>query len=182
MNLLTHKLHKYLKTKCDGYVESKRSIYYRFGQHVLRLSDHIGKNSSGSYSIIVDKRGNYLLHTHSSGSVTHITYEEVKTFIKAIDITCDIAANVGLSWENESNLKSQLPQLKDENRQLKQKLEKLERKYALLQAETEVTKTAEHVLGTRVSGYRALLASLGIEDTLMPPKITKAKFEAKNTQ
>jgi hypothetical protein len=180
MDLRTHKLHKYLKSKCEEYIESKRSIYYKFGQHVLRLSDHIGKNSSGSYSIIVDKRGNYLLHTHSSGAVTHITYEEVKTFIKAIDLTCDVAANVGLNWDKE--VKSQIPQLTDENRQLKQKLEKLERKYALLQAETEVSKTAEHVLGARVSGYRALLASLGIEDTLSPKKTKQEKYEAKNSQ
>ena len=66
--------------------------------------------------------------------------------------------------------------------ELKQKLEKLERKYALLQAETEVSKTAEHVLGARVSGYRALLSSLGIEDTLSPKKTKQEKYEAKNSQ
>ena len=86
-----HKLDKYLKKICPEYIESTRSRYYRFNNYILRISDHVGANSSGSYSIIISN-DSYILHTHSNGSVTILNYKQVLMFVKTLKICSSLAA------------------------------------------------------------------------------------------
>lgn len=85
-----HKLDKYLKKICPEYIESARSRYYRFNNYVLRVSDHVGAGSSGSYSIIISS-DSYILHTHSNGSVIILNYKQVLMFVKTLKICSSLA-------------------------------------------------------------------------------------------
>ena len=86
-----HKLDKYLKKICPECIESSRSRYYRFNNYILRVSDHIGANSSGSYSIIISN-DNYILHTHCNGSVVILTCKQILMFVKTVKICSTLAA------------------------------------------------------------------------------------------
>ena len=85
-----HKLDKYLKKICPEHVVSPRSRYYRFNNYILRVSDHIGQNASGSYSIIISN-DNYLLHSHGNGSIVVLTYKQILMFVKSIKICSSLA-------------------------------------------------------------------------------------------
>ena len=76
-----HKLDKYCRRFADDVIESDRSRYYKINNHVLRISDHIGMNSSGLFSIVI-KGNQYILHHPNSGSVEILDYNEVKAFVK----------------------------------------------------------------------------------------------------
>ena len=80
-----HKLDKYLKKICPEYIESAKSRYYKFNSHVLRVSDHIGSNSSGHFSIII-LSDHYLMHNHLNGSVIVLSYQQVLTFVKGVQL------------------------------------------------------------------------------------------------
>ena len=63
--------------------KTKESRYYTIGDLIVRVSNHIGKNSSGNISIIID-RNNYILYVPSTNKVSLISYEECKTLIKVL--------------------------------------------------------------------------------------------------
>lgn len=63
--------------------ETKESRYYTIGDLIVRVSNHIGKNSSGNISIIID-RNNYILYVPSTNKVSLISYEECKTLIRVL--------------------------------------------------------------------------------------------------
>ena len=120
------KLHKYAKKYCNGDVVVStlgNSYYYHFnnGKFVLRISDHIGRNSDGKVSIIIDKNG-YLLHNHNTGSVYIETYENIKAFIRSLSVFSEV--NVKMETSN----KSEIGELKNETNSLKQKVESLSKK------------------------------------------------------
>ena len=120
------KLHKYAQKYCDGEIVIStfgNSYYYHFnnGKFVLRISDHIGRNSDGKVSIIIDKNG-YMLHNHSTGAVYIETYENIKAFIKSLSVMS--AMNVKFDTTN----KSEIGELKNETNSLKQKIESLSKK------------------------------------------------------
>lgn len=146
------RVHRYAKKHCDGkIVDSKNSEskYYHFnsGKFILRISNHIGKNSSGSVSIIIDKNG-YMLHNHSTGSIQIITWEEIKTFIKALDtlsginISMNITSDIekGLLKQKADNLANQLQSYTDKNANLKIQLEGLKESEDILQSQIYVQK------------------------------------------
>lgn len=115
------KLHKYAQKYCDGEIIIStlgNSYYYHFnnGKFVLRISDHIGRNSDGKVSIIIDKNG-YLLHNHSTGAVYIETYENIKAFIKSLSVMS--AMNVKFDTTN----KSEIGELKNEINKLNQQNE-----------------------------------------------------------
>lgn len=115
------KLHKYAQKYCDGEIVIStlgNSYYYHFnnGKFVLRISDHIGRNSDGKVSIIIDKNG-YLLHNHSTGAVYIETYENIKAFIKSLSVMS--AMNVKFDTTN----KSEIGELKNEINKLNQQNE-----------------------------------------------------------
>lgn len=83
------KIEKYLDRLVAIYggslIESEKSRYYGFNNHVLRVSDHIGSNSSGCLSILVSKNGqtvSYVIHAHTEGDIKVVTYDEAKNFAK----------------------------------------------------------------------------------------------------
>lgn len=76
------KICNYIK-KCGGILTSQteRSKYFILNSKVLRVSDHIGKNSDGNIQIIISKN-NYLLYNRSNGEIIVATYEDIKCFIR----------------------------------------------------------------------------------------------------
>lgn len=115
------KLHKYAQKYCDGEIVIStlgNSYYYHFnnGKFILRISDHIGKNSDGKVSIIIDKNG-YMLHNHSTGAVYIETYENIKAFIKSLSVMS--AMNVKFDTTN----KAEIGELKNEINKLNQQNE-----------------------------------------------------------
>lgn len=67
-------------------VEGTKSRYYNVNGRVLRVSDHIGANSSGSMSIIIPgfaAGGNYILHAHTSGQISIVAYDGVKDIVRS---------------------------------------------------------------------------------------------------
>lgn len=98
-----HKVDKYCKRFTKDVIISDRSRYYKFGSQILRISDHIGSNSSGNYSIIISNNG-YILHNHESGLVKIISYNDIKALIKGISLCADLISNKSLQvWELSKN-------------------------------------------------------------------------------
>lgn len=74
--------------------KSNRSRYFKFNGRVLRLSNHIGKNSSGAISIIVPYATNaeneqFILHVHSTGNIQTVTLQQLKEFIRTFALISD---------------------------------------------------------------------------------------------
>ena len=80
------KLDKYLISLCKkhnhNYVQTKSSAYYDFNGRVIRVSDHIGKNSSGSIHFIITDN-TYLLYYNGTQKIRVMNYEEVKEFCRS---------------------------------------------------------------------------------------------------
>ena len=136
------KLHKYAQKYCDGEVivsANGNSYYYHFnnGKFILRISDHIGRNSDGKVSIIIDKNG-YLLHNHNTGSVYIETYENIKEFIRSLSVFSKV------NMKMETSNKSEIGELKNEVHTLNQKMDSLTKKNDKL-AETNTRLNNENV-------------------------------------
>ncbi len=74
--------------------KSNRSRYFKFNDRVLRLSNHIGKNSSGAISIIVpygvsNEEQLFILHVHSTGNIQTVTLPQLKEFIRTFALISD---------------------------------------------------------------------------------------------
>lgn len=83
------KLDRFAKRFADEMNKSARSRYYRFGDWVIRISDHIATSSSFTMSIItptVHSCGMYILHNKEQNTVCAIAYEDLKTLIKSFRI------------------------------------------------------------------------------------------------
>lgn len=63
-----------------------------FASSLKRFCDHIGKNSSGDIAILIDKKGNYILHQYKTNGVAVVSYDEIKTIIKGLSINCTLCA------------------------------------------------------------------------------------------
>ena len=104
------KLNKYLHSiiaKHNGVViYSKRSTYYHLCGRIIRVSDHIGKTSDGSISIIYDGAcsDNFIVHAHASGMVSIVNYENLKNIIKSFAI---LPALIGITSQ-ASNINKQV--------------------------------------------------------------------------
>ena len=102
------KVHKYAEKYAEAVIISTNgnSYYYQFnrGKFVLRISDHIGRNSSGKVSIIIENNG-YLLHNHNTGAVHIETYENIKKFIKSLATLSSINVQFDMSISEISDLK-----------------------------------------------------------------------------
>ena len=74
--------------------KSNRSRYFKFNGRVLRLSNHIGKNSSGAISIIVPyatsaENEQFILHVHSTGNIQTVTLQQLKEFVRTFALISD---------------------------------------------------------------------------------------------
>ncbi len=104
--------------------KTKESRYYTIGDLIVRVSNHIGKNSSGNISIIID-RNNYILYVPSTNKVSLISYEECKTLIRGIVLHASLFL-VGDSTYQKSLVKEN-EELKLQISNLKQKINIQER-------------------------------------------------------
>ena len=81
------KLDRYAKRFADEVQYSDRSHYYRFGDWILRVSDHIATTSSFTFSVLtptVHSCGMYILHNKSNNTVIAVEYEEIKHLIHSL--------------------------------------------------------------------------------------------------
>lgn len=78
------KLEKYILKFTNDVVTSTKSAYYRFPGYIIRVSDHIGTNSSGTFSIIPVGNNNFIVHKHANGSIRLFKYEQIKDFIRHV--------------------------------------------------------------------------------------------------
>ena len=81
------KIHKYIENFATiaGESQSKRSTYYQIGNMVLRVSDHIGRNSDGAFQIIVKPNG-YLIYHAGTGTIHICDYRQVQEFIRVFSL------------------------------------------------------------------------------------------------
>lgn len=88
MDKLNKYLHKLISHSKGEVIYAPRSTYYHISGRVIRVSDHIGRNSDGSISIIYDASGSdrYIVHAHGSGMISIVDYENVKKIIKSFTI------------------------------------------------------------------------------------------------
>ena len=62
-----------------------RSKYYQIEDKVIRVSNHIGKNSDGIFQIIVKPNG-YIIYHPGTGTINICTYRQVQEFIRTISL------------------------------------------------------------------------------------------------
>ena len=99
-----NKLEKYILRFTNDVIRSTRSAYFRFKGYIVRVSDHIGTNSSGSFSIIPVGNDNYVIHKHTSGYLKLQSYEEVKEFIKHVAEYSELMSSTPIpTWELAKN-------------------------------------------------------------------------------
>ena len=135
------KLDKYLASLCKkhngNYVHTKNSAYYDFNGRVIRVSNHIGKNSSGSIHFIITD-GNYLLYYNGTQKIRVMNYEQVKDFCRSFIFLSPMLADLAnpdqptFEIEKEKNnpnntkrvneLNAKIAQLKSEKHKLEQTL------------------------------------------------------------
>ena len=87
------KVDKYLKKFATNVEKSTRSRYYHLPTGIVRVSDHIGRNSTATISIIITKDGDYILHRHTTGEIRNITYINLKKLVKSMGEYGDLFAN-----------------------------------------------------------------------------------------
>lgn len=126
------KLHKYAQSYCEEVKKSPcgNSYYYHFNRSkfILRISDHIGKNSDGKLSIIIDEKG-YLLHNHTTGSIYIESYENIKELIKSLATLNRISVHFDMNRGEIGDLKSENNNLRQQVESLTKKNSKLDEKY-----------------------------------------------------
>lgn len=74
---------KYISKFYTKVGESKtgNSRYYQIEDKVIRVSNHIGKNSDGLFQIIVKPNG-YIIYHPGTGTVNICSYRQVQEFIR----------------------------------------------------------------------------------------------------
>jgi hypothetical protein len=91
MERKTDKIENYLKKivlDANGsIIEAKRSSYYNVNGHIIRVSDHIGANSSGNMSIVIPgfncRKNDYIIHAHNTGEISIVDYERLKEICRS---------------------------------------------------------------------------------------------------
>lgn len=78
---------KYLAkfSKKIGESASGNSKYYQIEDKVIRVSNHIGKNSDGLFQIIVKPNG-YIIYHPGTGTINICNYRQVQEFIRTISL------------------------------------------------------------------------------------------------
>ena len=92
------KIDKYLKRFASNVEYGTRSRYYTLPTGIVRVSDHVGRNSTAIISIIITNKNDYILHKHSSGELSNISYNDLKKLVKSL-------AEYGSLFSNDENMK-----------------------------------------------------------------------------
>jgi hypothetical protein len=95
--MIINKIDKYLKRFTSNVEYGTRSRYYTLPTGVVRVSDHVGRNSNAVISIIITNKNDYILHKHSSGELSNISYNDLKKLVKSL-------AEYGSLFSNDGNL------------------------------------------------------------------------------
>ena len=113
---------------CEVY-EGEKSRYYTINGRTLRISDHIGSNSSGNMSIIIPNfkmSDVYIVHAHTSGAISTVDYEKVKEIIRSFFYMSSImlelvqeSVKVEIEKVDRFNQTEATKKLKEENEKLK---------------------------------------------------------------
>ena len=111
MDKLNKYLHSVVKKHNGNIIYSQRSTYYHICGRIIRVSDHVGKNSDGSISIIYDAAmsDHYIIHAHVSGMVSIVNYENLKGIIKSFTI---MPALIGITASSKSAIAHQVKEEK----------------------------------------------------------------------
>lgn len=145
------KLDKYLVSLCKkhnaNYVHTKNSSYYDFNGRVIRVSDHIGKNSSGSIHFIVTD-DNYLLYYNGTQKIRVMDYESVKDFCRSFiflspmlaDLCCNTTQFEIEKAKRNPNDAKMINELNQKVEKLKNEKKKLENTLSVRKDEIETQK------------------------------------------
>ncbi len=79
------KVDKYLMRFTKTITYSARSRYYNINGSIIRVSDHIGRNSDGVFHIIIRPNA-YLIYHQDSAQIEVVSYKRVLEFIRAITL------------------------------------------------------------------------------------------------
>ena len=155
-SVMVDKIDKYLRRFCDNYDVSVKSNYYHFKNGTIRVSDHIGRNSTAIISIIKAKNDDYVLHRHSTGEIYTITYNDLKKFVKTFACYGSLFNNNDVEY-NLNSIKNELHNAKKKNEQYEKEINKHKGDVALINA---------HKLYKRLTKEQknAICASLGVSD------------------
>ena len=98
-NKIEKYLDKLIKKHNGVLVESEKSRYYSVRGRILRVSDHVGINSSGNVSILLDNsdQGHYIIHGHTSGNISVLNYEQTKEFVRSFVQCSFIYADISVA-------------------------------------------------------------------------------------
>ena len=98
-NKIEKYLDKLIKKHNGVLVESEKSRYYSVRGRILRVSDHVGINSSGNVSILLDNsdQGHYIIHGHTSGNISVLNYEQAKEFVRSFVQCSFIYADISIA-------------------------------------------------------------------------------------
>lgn len=124
-----NKIDKYLKKFAIDIEYSVKSRYYTLPTGVIRVSDHIGRNSNAIISIIITDKNEYILHKHSNGKIINISYTDLKKLIKSLGefgSLFSVDANNKMIIELKSDIANKnktIENLKIENKKWKRKSE-----------------------------------------------------------
>ena len=173
------KVEKYIQLMCKKFggefVEARLSSYYNVNGRILRISDHIGANSSGNMSIIIPsyrtEKELYMIHAHATGALSIVNYEEVKNIIHSFFYMSSIFSTVNQpnfqlelekkdkfeASEKYSVMTSEIKRLKD-----------IEKKYQRLQERVKQTKVAAASEKVEVNSQPIIVE--GIESILGVPR------------
>jgi len=126
------KIEKYIESLIKKYgncsfIGGTQSRYYYIGSKCLRISDHIGANSSGHVSIIIpqhkEAENQYIIHGHSSGQISVIDYEKVKELVRSFFYLSSIFSDV---TPNRTDVNKECDEQKKSIQQFNQALKNIE--------------------------------------------------------
>lgn len=120
----------------------KFSTYYNVNGHILRISNHIGVSSSGNLSIIIPNydslrrfKSNYIVHSHQTGEISIMNYEDVKEVVRCYGkmssiVSNPLQANFDFQFEIRDKFDAKLEE--DKINEELTRLRKIEEKYDTL--------------------------------------------------
>ena len=128
------KLDKYLKSLCKKYngnmiglEDGKTSAYYSINGRVIRVSDHIGKNSSGNIHFIITDDGDYLMYYNNTNKVRVVNYKQAKDFCRSFFLLSPMLVELQSNqFKFESEIVNKIDGIKTENNGLRSKNAKLQ--------------------------------------------------------
>ena len=134
-------------------IESDKSRYFNVQGRILRTSDHIGSCSSGTVSIIIpefSEKDEYIIHAHTSGSITIASYEQTKEVVRSFFFVSSIFNEIvqqnytfEMDKRDKFNKDAECQRYKAELERLKD----IEAKYTKLKSMTKCKTDTETIMG-----------------------------------